>query len=158
MKYLSLILVFSFMSCENVKEKKQDNIYKTEEIKTEKPKRKRNIILQGTIISDSTNTLENEIKELELNYIIWGCACANWITTTDLNKYGTSIENCIFIEPADDKLIIPNDYNPHDKIIVKGQFYKKKDYPHITRKMEEDLEKAKVFRYTELKIIKGSEK
>lgn len=108
------------------------------------------------IISDSTNVLENKVQQLELEYIAWGCACANWITPKDMIKYQDSglAKHCIFIEPADSTLEIPDIFQPvTQKIIVKGQFYVREDYPKGTIQTEENLDKAKVFRYTKIKIL-----
>jgi hypothetical protein len=109
------------------------------------------------IISDSTNQLETKVQKLELEYIIWGCACANWITHSDRLKYDTGglAKHCIFIEPADKNFFFPASFEPEkNKIIVKGSFYVREDYPKGTIETEEQLEKAKVFRYTEFKIVK----
>lgn len=107
------------------------------------------------IISDSTNILGDKVQQLELEYIAWGCACANWITPKDMIKYQDSglANHCIFIEPAYTTLDLPDSFQPGtQKIIVKGQFYTREDYPKGTIQTEESLEKAKVFRYTKLKI------
>jgi hypothetical protein len=107
------------------------------------------------IISDSTNVLENRIQELELEYIVWGCACANWITPKDRIKYQGSglAKHCIFLEPSDSNFNFRNYFTPEKyTITVKGQFYQKLDYPKGTIETEESLEKAKVFRYTEFRV------
>jgi len=107
------------------------------------------------IISSSTNTLTGKIESLELNYLVWGCACANWITDADYEKYqGKIAEHCIFIEPANETLVFPINFDPvKHKIKVKGQFYSEPDYPQGTIQTEEQLEKAKVFRYTKLEVV-----
>ena len=86
-----------------------------------------------------------------------GCACANWVTTAEYDKYQDNklAEHCIFIEPANDSLEIPLYFNAQrHKIKIKGQFYTKPDYPKGTIQTEEELEKAKVFRYTEIEVKK----
>ncbi len=108
-------------------------------------------------ISDPTNTLTGKTETLELSYIVWGCDCANWVTPADFDKYKDAElnEHCIFIEPATDSLSlkVPSYFDPFKhKIKIKGQFYKNPDYPKGTVQSEERLEKAKVFRYTELKV------
>jgi hypothetical protein len=114
--------------------------------------------LRGKIISDSTNILERKVQRLELEYIVWGCACANWITPADRIKYDTNglADHCIFIEPADSSLELPDSTFQFDKenIRVTGQFYVRKDYPKGTIEMEEHLDKAKVFRFTKIEVIK----
>ncbi len=113
--------------------------------------------LKHKIISDSTNTLTGKTETLELEYIDWSCACANWITIVDKKKYKDSglVKHSIFIEPADSSLNLPESFNHlQNRIKVTGQFYVREDYPQGTVQMEEPLEKAKIFRYTSIQIIK----
>lgn len=87
--------------------------------------------------------------------LLGGCACANWVTTADYDKYQDNklAEHCIFIEPANDSLEIPLYFNAQrHKIKIKGQFYTKQDYPKGTIQTEKESEKAKVFRYTEIEV------
>lgn len=112
--------------------------------------------LRQKTISDPANALEKKVQQLELEYIVWGCACANWITTKDVIKYQDSglVNHCIFIEPANSSIEIPHNFKADSqKIIVKGQFYIREDYPRGTIETEDKLEKAKVFRYTNLKVV-----
>jgi hypothetical protein len=93
---------------------------------------------------------------LKLEYIVWGCACASWITPEDYAKYQNSglSKHCIFLEPFDSSLDIPQDFFPDKhRLIVTGQFYVNKGYPKWTFETEEKLDKAKVFRYTKFKMI-----
>jgi hypothetical protein len=112
------------------------------------------------IISDSTNTLEGKVQQLQLEYIGWGCACANWITPADRKKFENSglAEHCIFIEPADSNMVQSENEIAFtiekQNILVTGRFYKKKDYPKGTIQTEEVLDKAKVFCYTSIRYIK----
>lgn len=102
--------------------------------------------------------MEKKILTLELEYIAWGCACANWITPEDRLRFENNklAEHCIFIEPADTALKLPDSTFQVDKenILLTGQFYVRKDYPQGTIETEEQLEKARVFRFTKIKIIK----
>ena len=112
-------------------------------------------LIIGKDISDPTNTLNGKTENLKLQYIVWGCDCANWITLADYEKYQDSAlgEHCIFIEPASEDLKLPSDFNPFEHFIqVTGQFYVKPDYPKGTIIQEEPLNKAKVFRYTKIEI------
>jgi len=119
--------------------------------------KKDSVIRQPKYLADPNNTLESKVQKLELEYIVWGCACANWITPKDYNKYQDSAlaKHCIFIEPADTTKSFPDSIFQFDKnnIIVIGQFYTKEDFPKGTYETEEQLDKAKVFRYTDLKIV-----
>ncbi len=112
--------------------------------------------LKPKVISDSTNTLTGKNENLELDYIVWSCACANWVTPTDFAKYQKNklAEHCIFIEPASDSLELPIYFDAsRHRIKIKGQFYTRPDYPKGAVQTEEQLEKAKVFRYTEIEVV-----
>lgn len=141
MKYL-IVLALIFLSC-SAPDSKSRNIFTD-------PKRK-------TDLSDPSNKLSGKIENLELRYISWGCACANWIKSSDLNEYKTPEklkEHCIFIEPENRDLEVPFYFDPmRHQILLKGQFYIKPDYPKGTPESEEHLDKAKVFRYSDIKII-----
>ena len=101
--------------------------------------------------------MDGKTQTLDLQYIVWGCACANWITTKDYIKYqntGKLSEHCIFIEPADSTQYLPErDSTLISRVRVTGQFYIRKDYPKGYFKTEEEVEKAPVFRYTKHKVI-----
>jgi hypothetical protein len=108
-------------------------------------------------ISDPTNTLSGKTETLELDYIVWGCACANWATPSDFKKYQDNklAEHCIFIEPANNDLELPMYFDPGRHFIkVTGQFYVRPDYPKGTIQGEEQLDKARVFRYTKIDVFK----
>lgn len=105
-------------------------------------------------ISDSTNTLTGKNQILELKYIVWGCACAPWVELSNAKKSPLT-DHCIYIEEKDSTLLIPNDFDPsEDKIVVRGQFYKKPDFPKGTPETEEPMVKAPVFSYDRLRIEK----
>lgn len=111
----------------------------------------------GKDISDPTNTLNGKTETLALDYIVWGCACANWVTPADFKKYQDDklTEHCIFIEPANKDLEYPLYFDPARHFIkVTGQFYVKPDYPKGTIQGEEKLDKAKVFYYTKIDVFK----
>lgn len=108
-------------------------------------------------LSDPTNTLTGKTETLELRYIVWGCACANWVTPAELEKYHDKDldKHSIFIEPAKPELEVPLYFDPARHMIkVTGQFYTKPDYPKGTEETEEQLDKAKVFRYTSIEVKK----
>lgn len=113
------------------------------------------------VISDSTNKLTNKIEQLEVEYTLWGCACPNWIQTKDNQNTDTTANYLslhFYIEPANESLELPANFDiEKHKLKIKGQFYEKEDYPQGTVEMEEPMPKAKVFRYTELKILKKNE-
>jgi hypothetical protein len=108
-------------------------------------------------MSDPSNTLTGKTETLQLCYIVWGCACANWVTPGDLEKYqdkGLS-KHAIFLEPASPELELPPSFDPSLHMVkVTGQFYVRPDYPKGTEESEEQLNKAKVFRYTKMTVLK----
>jgi len=141
-----LFILFLLASCtENYPVKTtMPDTRKTTEIETQK------------LLSVPTNTLNGKTETLALQYIVWGCACANWITPNDFQKYQDSAlaTHCIFIEPASINLKCPIYFDPSRHYIkVSGQFYIKPDYPKGTIQVEEHLEKGKVFHYTNIDIF-----
>ena len=143
--YFVYILLIPFLcNCSNPKDVQKN----TDRINIEHQERK--------LLSDPTNTLTGKLENLELEYIVWGCACANWIPVADKIKYEDSglAKHCIFIEPADSTLNIPVSFDPlKQRIKINGQFYLQQGFPIGTLEGEEHLEKAKVFRYTSLKVV-----
>jgi hypothetical protein len=151
MRVIALIFLIFTISCSDNSgnaDKKAQTIVKDTSAAKRKPK----------IISDSTNTLESKIQNLELEFIIWDYSCPNWITTQDRNKYYTKelLEaHCFYIEPANPSLNLPDSVFQFDKnnIKVTGQFYIRADYPQGTVELEEPQVKAKVFRYTKIEVV-----
>lgn len=133
----------------------------TNKSKIDKAKNSKDTLLRQTAerkdISDPTNTLNGKTETLELDYIVWGCACANWVTPSDFKKYQNNklADHCIFIEPANNDLELPMYFDPGRHFIkVIGQFYIRPDYPKGTIQSEEQLDKARVFRYTKINVFK----
>jgi hypothetical protein len=114
-------------------------------------------ILLNFSCSTQTNKLEEKKQTIKLEYIAWACECANWATPEDvkrINKGDPFSEKCVFIEPANSNLILPDTIGYSNDIVeFTGQFYIYKGYPNNYHKTEQDVEKAKVFRYTNYKII-----
>lgn len=144
-----LPILFLLVACSS-------NSNKTEN-KTSKPDSTVVTATRKKDMSDPTNTLISKTEILELHYIVFGCACANWVTPEDLEKFYDKdlSKNTIFIEPARPELEVPLYFDPSRHFIkVTGQFYVKPDYPKGTEETEEHLDKAKVFRYTKLDVFK----
>ena len=103
--------------------------------------------------------LEDKVQTLRFLYISWACDCANWATISDILKYQDNQEaqladHCVFMEPADPALTLPDTLGHNGDIIVfTGQYYVEKGFPKNYRS-EEPVDKARVFRYTAYKIIK----
>jgi hypothetical protein len=107
--------------------------------------------------SQKENKLEVKSQTVRLRYIAWACACANWVNTDDTTEYKNQdslADHCVFVEPADSTVALPDTLGYSGDIIeFTGQFYKNKGYPKGYVKMEEPLDSAKVFRYMGYKII-----
>ena len=108
------------------------------------------------IISDSTNKLTHKIENLEIDYVVFGCACPNWVRTQDnINSDTTKkLKDLYFyIEPADKTLELPIYFDAfRHGLKIEGHFYEREDYPQGTIEMEEPMPKAKVFRYTKIEV------
>ena len=104
--------------------------------------------------------LENKIITVDLFYIAWACDCANWIEEDNYEKYSDQdnmAENSIFLEPADSNLILPDTLGYSADIIkFTGQFYTEKGYPKTYPRSEQNPEPARVFRYTNYKVIRSN--
>jgi hypothetical protein len=77
-----------------------------------------------------------------------------------MSKYqdtGKLSEHCVFIEPADKSLKLPDTLGYSDDIVrFTGQYYIDEGFPKDYVKTEEPADKAKIFRYTGYKIIKSN--
>ena len=104
--------------------------------------------------------MNSKIETVDFHYIMWACECANWATLTDIEKYqdtGKLSDHCVFVEPADSSIILPDTLGYSGDIVqFKGQYYVDKSYPKDYVKGEQQVDKAKVFRYTSFKIIKSN--
>ncbi len=141
-------ILFLLFACSNLSTNKVESKVAVDTIRKE-PQRSQDL-------SDPTNTLTGKIETLQLEYIAWGCACANWVKPSDFEKYQNDKLKFlfIFIEPASKDLELPLYFDARRHTIkVEGQFYKRPDYPKGTEETEEKLDKAKVFRYTKLEVI-----
>ncbi|MFK7933296.1 MAG: hypothetical protein AB8G22_07290 [Saprospiraceae bacterium] len=102
------------------------------------------------------------VDTIEVTYIAWACACANWLPTKYLKtpNYETTdnSEDCIFIEAENEELRIPDEYRLGgygNRIKLIGQFYRDEG---ISRYYEQPTSQkpkiAKVFRYSKIEVIK----
>jgi len=106
------------------------------------------------------NALNGITETLELDYMVWGCSCANWISPVDRIKYENDHldQHCIFLEPAVDSLSLPVYFQPErHRVRVTGQFYKLPCWPKGEPKTEEQLAKAPVFHYTSIQVLQSPE-
>lgn len=111
------------------------------------------------IATNDSNVLDNNIQVLELEYVDWFCACANWATEEDIKKYkdtGKLSNHCIFIEPSNSTIDLPDTLGySGDLIKFTGRFYKNKGYPKGYFIGEEKVDKAKVFKYTNYVVLRS---
>ena len=139
MRFFCLILFSFFASCTN---------------------RQKEARTQNDYYPTYTKNLEGKIKTIDLRYISWGCACANWTDSKDYYKYldsGRVSDIAIFIEPFDSSLRLPDTLGYSGDIIkFTGQFYKEKGYPKNYIKTEEEVDSARVFRYTKYEIMESN--
>jgi hypothetical protein len=156
MRIFLTILSFSFVACSSNVDKGQ----KASDVQADS--------VQKLIpIWDSTNKLSGKTETLHLQKTDFSCWCAKWLQVEDIPVYekwsdtSSSKDPHIFIEPANQKLYDPEGdttlLNTLWTIQVIGQFYEEEDYPRGTFQTEEYAPKAKVFRYTDIKLIKGKQ-
>lgn len=108
----------------------------------------------------STSKLNKE-QEIELQYIGFYCECANWATPSDIEqsaKGGEALSNMsVFIEPADKNIALPDTLGySGDLVRFRGRFYKEEGYPKDYIKTEQEVKKAKVFRYTAFEVLRSN--
>lgn len=106
-----------------------------------------------------TNKLTGKEHAVTFEYISWACECARWIEPDTFKIYskGKLADKCVFIEPANNGLQLPDTigYNG-DFIELTGQFYANKGLPKGYLKTEEPVDDARIFRYTSYKIIRSN--
>lgn len=111
-------------------------------------------------ISLDSNSLENKTQTLQLEYVDFFCACPNWASLEDIQKYkdtGNLATHCVFIEPSDSTIKLPDTLGySGDLIKFTGQFYKCKGYPKNYIIGEEKVSEAKIFRYTSYKVVRST--
>lgn len=108
---------------------------------------------------DSPKELHAQVDTINVTYISWACACANWLPTTYLEDPNYNVTDnaadCIYIEARKEHLKVPEDLKTNNMTIqLVGSFYKEpgvsKDYVQQT---SEKPEEASVFRYTDVGIV-----
>lgn len=112
-------------------------------------------------VFNETNSLNGKMETIELTYIAWASDCANWATKEDLKKYSENIgdslaHRCIFIEPANQSLELPDTLGYSNDIIkFTGQFYDKRGFPKDYKSLE-NPDEARIFRYTNYAVVKSN--
>ncbi len=117
------------------------------------------LLFLSTSCSTHQSRLEDKEQTIELQYIAWGCDCANWATARDIAKYhdnagDTLARLSIYVEPADSSLRLPGGIGQNGaRVKFTGRFYKERGVPTNYSSVE-DPDKARVFRYTRYIITK----
>ena len=105
---------------------------------------------------------KEQTETIKLQYIGWACECANWANLEDANEtenLDRLADKSIFIEPADENNKLPDSIGySGDVVEFTGNFYPGKRYPKDYVKTEQDVKKAKVFRYQTYKVIRSNAK
>jgi len=115
-----------------------------------------------TSCDNQPTKLSGKTETIEVSYINWACDCADFIETkfyAGNSEYEAKEEDCIFIEPANPNIKIPENYfekgHFENHLKLTGQFYIDKGVPNTyERKTPEAPEKAKVFRYVKFELVK----
>ena len=95
-------------------------------------------------------------QTLELNYIIWGCECPNWIRKEDFIEYSDNklIEHCFYIEAQDKKYDYFENFDPEkNRLKVTGYFEKEKRIPDELLNSEETVRPSNIFVFVKYEII-----
>lgn len=115
--------------------------------------------------NDQPAKLSGKTETIEVAYINWACDCADFIETRfykDNTNYEPKKEDCIFIEPANPGIKIPDNYfekgHFENHLSLTGQFYIDKGVPNnYDSKTPEKPERAKVFRYDKFEYKRKGE-
>ena len=114
-------------------------------------------------IFDRPSDLSDKRETIEVYHINWACDCPDFIEGSYYEKnpaYESREEDCIFIEPANSEVEIPESYynEGHFKkrLRLTGSFYLKEGIPASYQKKTpgEKPDKAKVFRYDKIEYIR----
>lgn len=118
-------------------------------------------------VLDYSNTIEDRVDTIEVSYVMWACACPNWIETDFLAQNSYIPENeleskCFYIEANKETEKLPEKYHTNFlngnrfKVKLIGNFYKDKGISRDYKKpTSEKPEYAKVFRYNEFEVLVG---
>lgn len=103
-----------------------------------------------------TKSLEDTTRRIQVQYIAFGCECANWLVLKSMpaTKTKTGESEYIFLEPEDDSKAMPDSVSWNLQVIeCTGKFYNEEGYPKKYLKSEQSVDKARVFRYSSWKKI-----
>ena len=108
-------------------------------------------------VLDEPRTLSAKEETITVCYVNWACDCADFIAQKNM-KDKIQEDSCFFIEPADSSLKVPENFYDTDRfhkaLVLTGRFYMHKGIPRsYEQKTEEKPGKARVFRYTVIKMV-----
>ena len=109
------------------------------------------------IINAIPRQLDDTTHKIRVTYIAYGCECANWEVIEDNGtKFKDNDSDDIFLEPTNERVILPDTIGYNGDIIeLTGKFYSKKGFPKDYHSVQKP-EKARVFQYTEYKVINSN--
>ena len=103
--------------------------------------------------------LEPTTRTVEMDYIAWACECANWADSQALtlhNDPDAMAARCVYIEPADPTLSLPDTLGySMDRIAFTGNYYQQPGFPDGYAS-DQSPEPARVFRYTAYAVIRSN--
>ena len=121
------------------------------------------IIILTLILISCDNNVSDKKETVRLQYVSWGCECANWADQKFIDKYvdfpDSLTDLCVFIEPAGKTNAVSEDTMCFNGDVVEftGSYYKDKGYPKDFH-TEQPVDKAKIFKYDTYKIIRSNRK
>ncbi len=99
-------------------------------------------------------------QKIKLQYVAWACECANWATLKDIAEIEDEnilAKKSIFIEAESDDKELPDTLRYNGDIIeFTGSFYPDLGYPKNYVETKQEVEKARIFKYSEYKVIKSN--
>jgi hypothetical protein len=114
---------------------------------------------QHIMFWDYPKNLSSEKETIEVTYVRWACACANWLPTEFADAdIETQETECIFIEAANKDLIVSDSiidkYSRTIKLRLTGSFYNDKGISRTYESPTSQIpDNARVFRYTTMEIL-----
>ncbi|MEY3443230.1 MAG: hypothetical protein RLZZ519_1511 [Bacteroidota bacterium] len=111
--------------------------------------------------SDPSQRLSGKQETLEVTYIHWACACANYLDVRHYQEHPNeevSDTACFFIEAANPDKVVPESFENEDywdcNVRLTGQFYEDKGIPEsYVSPTSETPERARVFRYEAFELV-----
>ena len=117
--------------------------------------------LSNSTYFDQPKELSNKIETIEVGYVNWACDCANFYEAklySENKDYRLKADECIFIEPKEKSLKIPEDYFDtiyrNKNLRLMGRFYLDEGISSTYEmKTPEKPNYSKVFQYESYEII-----